>query len=87
RVLSSCPDQPVPDDDGGVTVPVAARPAPKPKAEPKPEAPAMQEPADGGDVFYQNCSAVRAAGKAPIRAGDPGWEPKFDRDGDGVGCE
>jgi endonuclease YncB( thermonuclease family) len=34
---------------------------------------------------YANCAAVRAAGKAPIRAGDPG--PKFDADGDGIGCE
>ena len=38
-------------------------------------------------VFYQNCTAVRAAGAAPIRAGDPGWQTKFDGDGDGVGCE
>ncbi|WP_267128585.1 excalibur calcium-binding domain-containing protein [Modestobacter roseus] len=22
-----------------------------------------------------------------MRAGDPGWDTKFDRDGDGVGCE
>ena len=36
---------------------------------------------------YANCTAVRAAGAAPIRAGDPGFEPKFDRDNDGVGCE
>ncbi|NKX55291.1 GmrSD restriction endonuclease domain-containing protein [Arthrobacter mobilis] len=87
RVLSSCPDQPVPDDDGGVTVPLAAKPKAEPKAAPEPETPALQEPAPGGDIFYQNCSAVKAAGKAPIRAGDPGWEPKFDRDGDGLGCE
>ena len=39
------------------------------------------------NVFYQNCTAVRAAGADPIRAGDPGWDTKFDRDGDGVGCE
>lgn len=38
-------------------------------------------------VSYANCDAVRAAGKAPIRRDDPGYEPKFDRDGDGVGCE
>jgi hypothetical protein len=45
----------------------------------------------GGDsspsTYYANCSAVRAAGKSPIRRGDPGWQQKFDRDGDGVGCE
>lgn len=38
-------------------------------------------------VFYQNCDAVRAAGAAPIRVGDPGFQSKFDRDKDGVGCE
>ncbi len=38
-------------------------------------------------VHYQNCTEVRTAGAAPIRAGDPGWQSKFDRDGDGVGCE
>ncbi|MCG2624886.1 DUF1524 domain-containing protein [Arthrobacter sp. I2-34] len=86
RVLASCPDQPVPDDDGGVSVPVAVKQAPKPKAAPE-KAPAAPRPATEGGVFYQNCTAVRAAGAAPIRAGDPGWETKFDRDGDGVGCE
>lgn len=35
---------------------------------------------------YANCTEVRAAGAAPIRPGDPGWDPKFDRDGDGQGC-
>ncbi|WP_313810470.1 excalibur calcium-binding domain-containing protein [Glutamicibacter sp.] len=38
-------------------------------------------------TFYQNCSAVRAAGAAPIRVGDPGYSRKLDRDGDGVACE
>ncbi|MFJ2298982.1 excalibur calcium-binding domain-containing protein [Oerskovia paurometabola] len=41
----------------------------------------------GGAVSYANCDAVRAAGKAPIRSGDPGYSKKLDRDGDGVGCE
>lgn len=36
---------------------------------------------------YANCSAVRAAGAAPIYSGDPGYSRKLDRDGDGVGCE
>ncbi|MFC6018873.1 excalibur calcium-binding domain-containing protein [Plantactinospora solaniradicis] len=35
----------------------------------------------------QNCAAVRAAGKDPIRVGDPGYGRHLDRDGDGVGCE
>lgn len=59
-------------------------PAPVPAA-PMP-APYVPEPAPA-DVYYQNCDAVRAAGAAPIYAGQPGWQPKFDRDGDGVGCE
>jgi endonuclease YncB( thermonuclease family) len=39
------------------------------------------------NVYYANCDAVRAAGAAPIRAGDPGFQQKFDRDNDGIGCE
>lgn len=38
-------------------------------------------------VYYANCDAVRAAGAAPILAGQPGYSQKLDRDGDGVGCE
>jgi hypothetical protein len=38
-------------------------------------------------AHYANCAAVRAAGAAPIRAGQPGYSGKLDRDGDGVGCD
>jgi hypothetical protein len=41
----------------------------------------------GDGTVYQNCDAVRAAGAAPIHPGDPGFQPKFDRDNDGIGCE
>ncbi|MFE7095710.1 excalibur calcium-binding domain-containing protein [Streptomyces erythrochromogenes] len=41
----------------------------------------------GGSVSYANCAAVRAAGAAPIRRGDPGYGRHLDRDGDGVACE
>ncbi|MGW6172314.1 GmrSD restriction endonuclease domain-containing protein [Arthrobacter sp. NPDC055138] len=81
---TSCPDQPVPAG-GGAAVPAAVAPAPAPKPATVKEAPA-KAPA-GGNVFYQNCTAVKQAGAAPIKAGDPGWDTKFDRDGDGVGCE
>lgn len=40
----------------------------------------------GGGAF-RNCSEARAAGAAPVRAGDPGYSRKLDRDGDGIGCE
>lgn len=36
---------------------------------------------------FPNCSAARAAGRSNIRAGEPGYGPHLDRDGDGVACE
>lgn len=36
---------------------------------------------------FKNCTEVKAAGKAPIHTGDPGFSAKLDRDGDGVACE
>ncbi|MEU9799849.1 excalibur calcium-binding domain-containing protein [Streptomyces sp. NPDC051000] len=41
----------------------------------------------GASVSYRNCAAVRAAGAAPIRRGDPGYGSHLDRDGDGIACE
>ncbi|MCW3797405.1 excalibur calcium-binding domain-containing protein [Sphingomonas sp. BN140010] len=41
---------------------------------------------NGGGAF-RNCSTARAAGAAPVRAGDPGYGCHLDRDGEGVGCE
>ncbi|SEH12545.1 Excalibur calcium-binding domain-containing protein [Sphingopyxis sp. YR583] len=41
----------------------------------------------GGDVYYPNCAAARAAGAAPVRVGAPGYARHLDRDGDGIGCE
>lgn len=38
-------------------------------------------------AFFPNCSAARAAGAAPVKAGQPGYSRRLDRDGDGVGCE
>lgn len=40
-----------------------------------------------GGGSFANCSAARAAGAAPVRAGDPGYGRHLDRDGDGIGCE
>lgn len=41
----------------------------------------------GGDVYYANCAAARAAGAAPLRAGQPGYRTALDGDKDGVACE
>ena len=38
-------------------------------------------------THYPNCTAVRAAGAAPIYRGEPGYSSSLDRDGDGVACE
>jgi phosphatidylserine/phosphatidylglycerophosphate/cardiolipin synthase-like enzyme len=44
-------------------------------------------PAPTGNEVYANCAAVKAAGKAPLHKGDPGYSSKLDRDGDGIACE
>ena len=49
-------------------------------------APAIEQPAQPS-VYYKNCTAVRAAGKAPLYAGSPGYRTDLDRNGDGVACE
>jgi endonuclease YncB( thermonuclease family) len=62
--------------------------APPPTAAPTPAPAPVPAPAPASrSVSYPNCDAVRAAGADPISVGDPGWQSKFDRDGDGVGCE
>jgi Excalibur calcium-binding domain len=38
-------------------------------------------------VYYRNCDAVRAAGKAPLHRGQPGFRDALDGDDDGVACE
>jgi cytoskeletal protein RodZ len=47
--------------------------------------PPASSPAE--DVYYENCDEARAAGDAPLYAGDPGYGAHLDRDGDGVACE
>jgi hypothetical protein len=37
-------------------------------------------------VEYADCDAVRAAGKAPLQRGQPGFRDSWDVDGDGVVC-
>ncbi|MFF0909350.1 excalibur calcium-binding domain-containing protein [Microbacterium enclense] len=77
------------DLEGRVVAQAAPAPvvetAPAPVASVAPVAPAA--PAAPVNVSYDNCTAVRNAGAAPIRVGDPGYGKHLDRDGDGVGCE
>lgn len=46
---------------------------------------AAQKHGDGWS--YPHCDAARAAGAAPVRAGEAGYGPHLDRDGDGIACE
>lgn len=55
--------------------------------EEQPKQKAQQPKQDSPSVYYKNCDAVRAAGAAPIKRGQPGYAKHLDRDGDGVGCE
>lgn len=66
---------------------VVAPPAPAPVVAAPEPAPAPAPAPAPVDVYYENCDAVRAAGAAPIYAGSPGFQSKFDRDKDGVGCD
>ena len=87
RVLTTCPAMGLPGPGSASTqsaAPRAAQPAPQPARAPAPVVPA---PPAGAAVYYANCTAVRAAGAAPIHRGEPGYAPKLDRDGDGIGCE
>jgi TolA-binding protein len=63
----------------------APAPAPAPARIPAP-VPAPRAPASSS-VYYDNCTAARNAGAAPVRVGDPGYASHLDRDGDGIGCE
>nr|WP_206024976.1 DUF1524 domain-containing protein [Rhodococcus sp. 14C212] len=77
RVLTECgaaTPAPVP------AAPVAPEPAPSVAPEPAPSVPA---PA----AVFRNCAEARAAGAAPLYAGQPGYSEKMDGDGDGVACE
>lgn len=38
-------------------------------------------------VYYAGCNEVRALGKAPLYAGQPGYRIGMDGDRDGIACE
>ena len=73
----------------------------EPTSEPEPEpTPEEETQAGGGAVapapvpepkqdttYYENCTAARAAGAAPLYRGEPGYRGALDRDKDGVACE
>jgi len=92
RVLSTCPNEPLPT---GSTVPPPPAPAAPAPAAPAPVAPAPVAPAPvapdpvlpAPSLPFKNCTEAWAAGAAPVHRGDPGYAPRLDRDNDGIGCE
>jgi len=86
RVLSDCPDAMAPTNQPA-TAPAQAAPAQQPAPAPAQVQMAPAPAPAPAAVTYANCTAVRAAGAAPIHVGQPGYSSKLDRDGDGVGCE
>ena len=51
------------------------------------DGPVASPPAQDRTVTYSGCNAVRAAGRAPLYAGQPGYRIEMDGDGDGIACE
>lgn len=77
------------------TAPPTTQPPPPPPTTqaPPPPPPTTQAPppppptTQAVSTYYENCSAAKAAGAAPVYRGDPGYGSHLDRDDDGVGCE
>jgi hypothetical protein len=65
----------------------APPPPPPPTAPPTTQAPPPPPPPEPAGVYYANCDAARAAGAAPIYAGEPGYRSGLDRDHDGMACD
>lgn len=71
--------QPAPMEEGAPAQQPVPIDEPAPALQPEPVAPAA--------VYYANCTAVRAAGAAPIFAGQPGYGTHLDGDKDGIACD
>lgn len=52
----------------------------------EPTTPVSSAPPGGAD-YFANCAAARAAGRAPLLRGEPGYRAEMDGDGDGIACE
>ncbi len=94
RILSTCPNQPLPRDSGAPVIsPVAPNVPNRNPQRPNDNERAGSSSSSGshggkqGSVWYENCDEARAAGAAPVHRGDPGYDQHLDRDNDGTGCD
>jgi hypothetical protein len=78
RVLASCPEQPLPSGTDGIAVVPDERRSADTTVAPGP----TRSPG-----AFADCTQAREAGAAPLRRGEPGYDPSMDGDGDGVACE
>lgn len=87
-VASSASPSPSPSPSLSPTPAPSPTPTPTPTVAPTTEQPAAVPPTtEPVAVYYANCDAVRAAGKAPLSKGSPGYRAGLDADGDGIACE
>lgn len=88
RILGSCTgEMALTSSFTPAPAPVVAPPAPTPDPVVVAPEPAPAPAPAPVEVSYANCDAVRAAGAAPLYAGQPGYSTKLDRDKDGIGCD
>lgn len=78
---TTAPTTPAPTTTAATTAPASAAPATTAPAATTPVAKVPVVP------YYANCAAVRAAGRAPLRQGQPGYRTGLDGDADGIACE
>lgn len=67
------------------TQPQSAAPPAAPPSESSPPLGFYEPPSSS--AYYENCTAVRRAGAAPLLAGQQGYRSGLDGDGDGIACE
>ena len=84
---SSASDEPSPDPEPATEEPEPAPEVPTEEPAEEPAAPAPAPEPTPAHVHFSSCKQAREAGAAPLYRGDLGYNPKLDRDNDGVACE
>ncbi|MFE2289491.1 excalibur calcium-binding domain-containing protein [Streptomyces sp. NPDC059443] len=91
EISLTAPGTPCPEKAGATLHPGkspsrAPTPTP-PQANPKPKSSPTPAPGPKDDVSYKSCAEAKAAGAAPMRRGQPGYDKRLDRDNDGIACD
>lgn len=62
-------------------------PIPHNRSGPKGDAERPEEPTERSPRIYTDCDQVRAEGAGPLYRGQPGFNARLDRDGNGIACD